>query len=616
MGINLNDIKERSAISLLSEYKGINPYLIKLQKEYKDKGKIILTENQSKYIIDNHNKEPLKVNRVLEITDFLAKELQEKENLSFLPKKILIQYILGETEKTFHIYGKLKKNQEKSKMYWIPKTQLLDDPYFEPINIDVDFQKYTELDTLHRSFYDHQKQGVKFLLSRNGCILGDTMGLGKTLTSIIAALESGAERILIVCPASLKINWEREINYFSDHTSIISGNKWKPNKFTIINYDILKNFHSLNKKKGKKKNPEDIVIEYNREIVNHKFDLVIIDEAHFLKNPKSIRTKIMNEICLTIEKVWLLSGTPIANRPMDFYNLLKLIKAPIADNWAFFAKRYCDGKKFFKTLANGRKKQIWLTDGASNLDELALKTKNVLLRRLKDEILDMPEKTIVPILHELDNKGWGEYDSLWDAFIEAKIEKGESICLQKDLVELILLRKFIAMEAIPYTIEMAENAIEQGEKVIIFTNFTDELMELYEYFGNSAVIHYGQMNDKDKQNSIDLFMNNPKIKVFIGNIKSAGVGITLTSSNIVIFNSFDWVPGNNEQAEDRSHRISQKNNVTIYYQLFKDTISSRMWLTLREKKDIINQILLQEEKLSEEEKEILKQMGDFKNEKD
>lgn len=961
MGIKLDDIKDRSALTLLKDYKGKNPYIQKLQKEYKKKGKIRLTENQSKYIINNFNKEPLKINRIIEISDYFAGELQKKENLTFLPKRILIYYILGETEKTFHIYGKLKKNQKKSKMYWIPKTQLFDDPYFEPINIDVDFDKYIKLDTLHRTPYDHQKTGIKFLLSRNGAILGDGMGLGKaqpldskiltpngwcsmgdikindevigsdgkptkvtgvfpqgvkdiykitftdgstveccdehlwavqtptqkhmgsgyqvktlkdimldikqsksknlrwyipiikpvqfneseplsldpyimgcllggggfsghnikfynidkeiiseisgrlpnthelkhingceyqligvnnhnkiirelknynlmgltsenksipnhykysglvnrqellqglmdtdgyiakdgtiqfystskqlsndvkeliqsfggvaretskigkyklpdgtikeckecfiltinlpeniipfklqrkvdrlktnkkyypsrgiksvelsrtteaqcisvgandslyvtdnyiithnTYQAIIAALESDAEKILVVCPASVKINWEREINYFCDHTSIISGRKWNPDKFTIINYDILKNFHTLGKKKKKNK-PEDDVIEYNRELINHGFDLVIVDEAHYLKNPKSNRGKIMVELCVKhgIEKVWLLTGTPITNRPMDYYNLLKLIKAPVADNWVFFAKRYCAAKKFFKTLKNGRKKQIWLTDGASNLDELANKTKNQIIRRKKEEVLDMPDKTTIPMLYTLNTKQRYDYENLWEDYIEKRREEGKRGNPQKDLVELILLRKYIAMSAIPHTIELAENAINQDEKVIIFTTFTDELMELHEHFGDESVIHYGPMNPTEKQESIDRFMKNDKVKVFIGNIKSAGVGITLTSASVTIFNSFSWVPGENEQAEDRSHRIGQENNVTIYYQLFKDSISIRMWSTLQNKKEIISKILKDDDlKIkSKEEEEIINYIEQLK----
>jgi len=551
--INLDDLKGHSAISKLSNYSGINPYILKLKQEYTKNGKILLTDNQSKYIIENFNREPLLINRVIGITKYLGEELQKQESLSFVPEKMLIEFILAETEKTYHVYGKVKKNQEKSRMYFLPKTQVTDDPYFEEINIDVDFTKYNDvLSKQGKKLYQHQEQGVKFLLTRNGCVLADDMGLGKSIQSIIAALESGAKKILVVCPSSAKINWEREINTFCDDTIIIDGKKWGEAKFTIINFDILKNFHSLVDSK-KELTPEQIS-QIKRELVNSNFDLAIIDEAHNLKNNESIRGKIMVELSTkyNIPKVWLLTGTPVANRPMDFFNLLKIIKSPLADNWKHYAVRYCEGKKFFRTLKNGQKKQIWLTDGASNLDELASKSKNIILRRLKTDVLDMPDKVITPMHHKLDSKGWKEYDELWDDYIQKRITEGKKVGnLQKDLVELILLRQFIAAQAIPYTIEMVENAIEMGRKIIVFTSFTEELEILANHFGKIAVKHNGPMTTTQKQRSVDEFQNNPNIKVFIGNIKSAGVAITLTEATVVIFNSFDWVTGNNEQAEDR-----------------------------------------------------------------
>ena len=589
--INLDDIRGHSALSLLEGYNGINPYLRKLRNEYLKNKKIILTENQSKYIIDNHNREPQLIKRVIGITTYLGEELQREEELSFTPERILIEFILADTEKSYHVYGKLKQNQTDSKMYWLPKTQVTDDPYFEPINVDVDFSKYNDiLAKTDKKLYKHQEDGIKFLLSRNACILADDMGLGKSIQSIIAALESNAKNILIVSPSSAKINWEREINTFCNDTTIIDGKKWSQARFTIINYDILKNFHTLYD--SKKTKDKDLVI--NRELANANFDLCIIDEAHYLKNNDSIRGKIMVELStkFNIPKIWLLTGTPVANRPMDFFNLLKIIKSPIADNWKHYAVRYCDGKKFFRTLKNGQKRQIWLTDGASNLEELAVKTKNILLRRLKSDVLDMPDKVITPMHHRLTNKSLVQYEMLWEDYLEKRIVEGKKNGnLQKDLVELILLRQFIAMEAIPHTIEMVENAIEMGRKVIIFTSFTEELEILAAHFGKIAVKHNGPMTNNQKQKSVDAFQNNSKIKVFIGNIKSAGVAITLTEATVVIFNSFDWVSGNNEQAEDRAFRIGQKNDVNIYYQLFDDTISTRMWETLKYKKEVISTII-------------------------
>lgn len=585
--INLNEIKGRSAISLIEVYEGINPYLRKLKQDYLKNKKLALTENQTAYILNNHDKDPIFINRVIRISNYLGEELKKQNELTFIPEKILVEFVLAETDKTYHVYGKLSTKQQ-SKMYFLPKTQIYDDPYFEPITVDVDFTPYNDiLAKQNKKLYQHQEEGIKFLLSRNGSILADDMGLGKSIQSIIAALESGAKKILVVCPSSTKINWQREINVFCEDTTIIDGKKWNEAKFTIINFDILKNFHSLKDKKN-------LDTELNRELVNANFDLAIIDEAHYLKNNDSIRGKIMVELSTkhNINKVWLLTGTPVANRPMDFFNLLKIIKSPIAENWKHYAVRYCEAKQFFRTLKNGTKKQIWLTDGASNLEELASKTKNIILRRLKTEVLDMPDKVVTPMYQQLDKKGWGEYNELWDEYVTKRIlEDKKTNEEQKSLVELILLRKFIAAQAIPYTIEMAENAIEMGRKVIIFTSFTEELEILQHHFGKIAVKHNGPMTTLQKQKSVDAFQQNAKIKVFIGNIKSAGVGITLTEGTVVIFNSFDWVPGSNEQAEDRAFRIGQKNDVNVYYQLFDNTISTRMWEMLNNKKDIISTIM-------------------------
>lgn len=599
--IKLDDIKGRSALDLLESYDGFNPYILGLKTEFLKTKKLLLTDTQSRYIIDNIDRDPQYMNRVVNITTYLGEEIKTKSNLDFIPERILIEFMLAETEKAYHVYGKLTKKSE-SKLFWLPKTQVTDDPYFEKIDVAVDFTKYNEILSLNnKKLYQHQEEGIKFLLSRNGCILADDMGLGKSIQSIIAAIESGAKKILIVCPSSTKINWDREIKVFSDETTIIDGKKFSDAKFTIINFDILKNFHTLVKKGKESEHPT-----IHRQLANAGFDLCIIDEAHYLKNNDSIRGKIMVELVVkhNIEKVWLLTGTPVANRPMDFFNLLKIIKSPIAQNWQHYATRYCEGRKFFRTLKNGLKKQIWLTDGASNLEELSSKTKNIVLRRLKTEVLDMPDKVITPMYHLLDSKQKKQYEYLWEEYILAKKAIGKKVKEdQKDLVELILLRQFIAQQAIPYTIEMVENAIEMGRKVIVFTSFTEELNLIADHFGKAAVKHNGPMTNSMKQKSVDAFQTNDKIKVFVGNIKSAGVGITLTEGTVVIFNSFDWVTGNNEQAEDRAFRIGQKNNVNVYYQLFDDTISTRMWDMLKNKKEVINTILgekeLTEEKITE-----------------
>tara|TARA_R110000796_G_scaffold40062_1_gene99382 strand:- start:9586 stop:11442 length:1857 start_codon:yes stop_codon:yes gene_type:complete len=592
--ININDLKSKNALTLLSTYKGINPYLLKLKSEYDNKGKVKLTETQVKYLIKFHDSKPTKVNKVVEITEYLGETLQKTNNLPFIPERILIQFILADFEKSYHVYGKLKQNQTEGEMYWLPKTQVLDDPYFEDCDVEVDWDKYTELDVLNRTPYEHQKKGIEFLLCRDGAILADDMGLGKTYQSIVGVLEKEAKKVLIICPASMKITWQRELECFGETGIVVSGSHWPHvGRFTIINFDILKNFHTI----GPQTKDKDGQLEpHYRDILNEHYDLIIVDEAHKVKDHKSIRGKIVGELVNNdeIKTVWLLTGTPIANRPMDFYNLLKIVKSTVTDNWQYFAKRYCEGKQIRTKRKNrdGSPKKAWITKGASNLDELSVKTKNILLRRLKTEVLDMPDKTIVTNYHELSKRGVRDYELLWDDYVDRRKEEGKrTMALSRDLVELGLLRKFIAMESIPHTIDLIKIALEQNQKVVVFTTFTDELMEIVDNFGNECVMHNGKMNSNAKQESVDKFQNSDKVKIFVGNIASAGVGLTLTEGTIVIFNSFDWVPGNNEQAEDRCYRIGQQSNVTVYYQLFKDTVSMVMWYTLMKKQEVINKII-------------------------
>jgi len=589
--IKLEDIKGRKALSLLWLYEGRNPYLLNLKEILTAKGKIALTPTQDSYIIDNYDQDPIKVDRVIGVSTYLGEELKKKDDLSFIPQRIYVGFVLAETEKSYHVFGKLTQNQVEFRMYWLPKTQVMEDPYFMPVDIDMEFDKYIELDTMGRVPYEHQEEGVKFLLSRNGCILADDMGLGKTYQAIMAALEANVDKVLIICPASTKINWKREIEMFGEtDISIVNSFNWSPAKWTIINYDILKNYHTITPKTKKERAGIDY---WDREIWEENFGLIICDEAHKLKDHKSKRGAIVGELTQNpaTERVWLLTGTPVANRPKDFYNLLKLIKSPLADNWPFFMKRYCDAKYLYKKLPSGGTRKILVAKGESNLAELSMKSRNYVMRRLKTDVLDMPDKIVTPVHHELTEAQRTEYEYLWEEYLIERKAKKKKGTPDKDLVEIILLRRFMAMTAIQNTIDMAEAALEEGQKVVIFTTFNDEQAELFEHFGNKCVLHNGSMNDNEKQRSVDKFQKNVRTKVFIGNIISAGVGITLTEGTVVIFNSFDWVPGNNEQAEDRTYRIGQEQTVNVYYQLFEDTITTKMWYTVLRKRGIIDKII-------------------------
>lgn len=583
---DLNKLKSRTILEKLKNYKGSNDKILKMKKKLEDEGFFLLTTNQIQYIEDNFDVEPITVNKVVDITSYLGEQLKEKHELKNIPERIFVEYVLSENDKSFHVKGKLYKNQKDSILFHIPKTQLLTDMFFEPYeDLEVNFDSVNKINKKKRNLFPHQENAVKFLLSKDKSILSDDMGLGKTKSAIAAALLSGAEKILVICPANAKINWFREITEYIDeeYVTIVKSGFWQPKFFTIINYDILNRFHEIEDKR-KKDEPKSYINE-------EKFDLLICDEAHMIKNKGSIRGKVVAQISENIPKIWLLTGTPIANRPMDYYNLLKVCKIPVADNFQHFAYRYCAAKSFNKKLKSGKVKRIWLTDGASNLEELHQKTKNYILRRKKEDHLDLPPKIVSPFYLDLENRKG--YKEAFDDYLFWLELEGKKLGAGRQMVEMVVLRKFISQEKIPLTIDMVNNFLEQSEdkKIIIFTVFTESLKALKKEFGDLAVCHNGEMSDKEKQKSIDQFQTNPKVRVFIGNIISAGSAITLTAADTTIFHDLDFVPANHQQAEDRAYRIGQDKTVNIYYPIFNDTIEERIYETLQKKKEIISTVM-------------------------
>lgn len=587
--LEITDINNLDSDTLLMSYEGKNPYIKYMKRKLETEKKYFLSNSQSNYIKNYFNFEPKNINKVVELTNYFSEELKEEHKLKITPKKIFVESLIAESDKAIHVICKLFKNQNDVKLIWIPKTQLLDDIHYEDVDIDIDFEKYVKLDNRGWSAFNHQKDGIKFLIKNKKCILADDMGLGKTYQSIVAALESGSERVLIICPSSLKINWMREVQNFCDDVSIIQGTHWNPSRFTIMNYDILKNFHTI-----EERNKEYEDWELRREIADFNPDLLILDEAHYIKNHKSKRGAILKDLSknFNCDRVWLLTGTPIANRPMDYYNLLSIIDSPVANNWVHYAKTYCEGMRFKK---GG--KYVWVTKGASNLGELSTKTKRTILRRKKEDVLDLPEKLITPVYLELQNVDG--YKSVWENYMTKRKLEGKKGNPAKDIVEMTLLRSFIAMETVPYSIEKTEEALELNKKVIIFCNFNDEMDYFLRHFGNKAVSVRGGMTDKQKQMSVDRFQEDDSCMVFVGQIKAAGVGLTLTKAEIVIMNSLDWVPGNHEQAEDRAYRIGQKETVNIYYMLIDDTIDTLVWYILNEKKKVIGTIMGEDDIINE-----------------
>jgi SNF2 family DNA or RNA helicase len=399
------------------------------------------------------------------------------------------------------------------------------------------------------------------------------MGLGKTTSTIIAALETGVKKILIICPASLKINWLREIENYTDRSVYIAEGKnfSQEHDFVIVNYDILKNFYDL---KDKEKS----------EIYKSNFGIIIIDEAHYLQNGQAQRTKLVNSFVKSVDKLWLLTGTPMTSRPMNYFNLLSLIESPVAQNWMAYAIRYCQGYQF---KAGNRK--VWNVTGASNLEELRDRTSRQVLRRLKTEVLDLPDKIISPVYLRLKSKLYEGLMGEYYDWYENKTDESSSLTVQ--FSKLMKVRQVIAEEKINDTIELVQNIIDQGKKVIIFTNFTNTLNKIADHFGKQAVRLDGSTSKSMRQHAVDQFQDNEKITVFVGNLKAAGVGLTLTAAEAVIMNDLSFVPSDHTQAEDRAYRYGQKSNVSVYYPIFENTIEGAIYDILIKKKNIFETVM-------------------------
>lgn len=645
-----------NAIDIIQTYSGNNPYILMLKKDILKQDVSVLNDFAIEYVNKNYDFQPKKINKTIKIADWYAEKKKDDWGLDFLPEKLAVKVLLGETDTTYHCYVKFRQNMEP-KQCFLPKkgvlTNFLVNDYHD---IQVDFDRYDRLSMskdANRKMKNHQKIAVKFLLSRKKCILADDMGLGKSLELSVAAIEGNFDSVLIICPASIKTNWKKELSWYvpEKDITIIEGiqgknkselelmlgygvgksgkkvselqeeakerGKWQDNRFVIVNFDILDEFYQIPVTRSK----ENIQKAYENspmlQYIKDKKSLIIIDEAHRLSNSTSIRYKVIRDLIKRGEphSIYAATGTPITNNPRNLYCVLQFLNDPITDDYNYYMERYCGA---FKVPAKGEKEKwtnIWhqrgcngdlkqfirdnakmiqvATDG-TNLDELKERISHMYLRRTKEDFNDIVEKTIHEVFYDLSYAQQCEYDKLWDEYEEAKLNEDPEKELNKELLEGGLYRKYLSNQMVPNTISMTDDFIESNEKVVIACCYDEELYTLREYFGDKCVIYNGKMSLKEKDEAVRKFMNDNETKIFIGNINAAGVGITLTSATKLIFNNISFVPSDNQQMCDRIHRLNQTKPVDIYYQLFRGTQYEKMWNIVLKKELIINQVIKKE----------------------
>lgn len=616
------------AYELLKTYTGTNNQILYLQYKIQ-KTNYALSDFDVTYVLNNFDYIPREINKIVKISSDYGEILKNKYELEFLPEKIIIKKIIGEMGESYHCYAQYRKSIAPSLMY-IKKRYILNhiEKPTSTVDLNIDYDKYDKISEKHNiKLKEVQKESIEFLLKNKKCILANGMGTGKTITTVVSAMESGAKKILIICPASLKSTWKREICYYNDETevTIINGSKWETNtRFTIVNYDILDNFYkvptelvfeekvledgtisripkmikSANGKKVQKTRKslkKDTIKRCLAEspMFLENFDCVVLDEAHKLSNNTSIRYRTIEDFLKrsNIPYVFLLTGTPLTNKPINLYHILKLIDADVTRDYQYYVKRYCDGK----TMKLKTGKQIMLSNGATNLDELKEKIKHVYIRRLLTEMTDMVNKEIETRYYDLTPSQMSRYNKLWEEYLEAQEEQGNDNSEDyRQLVEGILVRQYLAKEMTSNTIQLVNEKLEDGEKVIIVCTFSEEIDILKKYYGNKCVVYDGKMTLKQKDKAEYEFMNNPKIKVFIGQIIACSVGLTLTAAHTLIFNSYSWVAADNLQAQDRIYRLNQTHDVTCIYQLFNDSISQNMFDKVMKKEIIMSQTIKSE----------------------
>ena len=434
--------------------------------------------------------------------------------------------------------------------------------------------KPIEIPGLKGKLYPFQEIGVSFIEARKGrALIGDDMGLGKTIQSLSwLQLHPKKRPAIVVCPASVKLVWASKAAEWMQNPQIqvIEGTRPYPifGEIVIINYDILPSW--MESLRGI--NPQ----------------VLIIDEIHYIKNNKAERTKMVKELAKGVPHIIGLTRTLIENRPVEAYNAISLIDRTLFPNRWDYLHRYCGARN------NGFG---WDFSGATNTEELHQKLiSSIMIRRMKKDVLkDLPEKqySYVPML--LQNAS--EYQEAETSFISwLRKNKGADAARKARKAEYLVkigeLKKLETKGKLNHCISWIRNFLEGGEKkLIVFGIHKFVINALMDEFRDIAVKIDGSVSTAKRESIINQFQNDPKIRLFIGNIRAAGISITLTAASDVAFVELPWTPGALGQAEDRCHRIGQKNAVTVYYLLGKGAIYERIAEILDKKKKVLNSVL-------------------------
>lgn len=454
------------------------------------------------------------------------------------------------------------------------------------------------MNTLNHSLkvkpYPYQEEGIVQGLKWKRFFLGDEPGLGKTLQSIGVVDTANVYPCLVICPSSLKINWQREFEKFTDKKALVLNNSnrttWsyllqmKMFHVAIVNYESLKKYFVWDIRGNIKSfQLKDVVFCPQIKM----FRSVILDESHRVKDTSTQQSKFAKGICIGKEYIILLSGTPVVNRPDDLVAQLSIMDR---------LKEFGGKNKFLLDFTQGEK-------GASNLDVLSSELySRCMIRREKAKVLtQLPDKTRVDLYVDISNE---EEYRLAQQDLERYLRKYRECSdweikrkmRMKALVQFMALRSIAAHGKVKQAIDFIRVFLESGKKLILFCSLHDIVDELKKAFPNAVTVT-GRDSPVMKQAAVDAFQQNPEMKLIICSIKAAGVGLTLTASSNVAFVEFPWTYADCCQCEDRAHRIGQKDNVTCYYLIGRATIDSYLYSIIHKKKSIANEIMAADDEI-------------------
>lgn len=438
--------------------------------------------------------------------------------------------------------------------------------------------------------YDYQKQGIAYALQKKRCIMGDEPGLGKTAQAIGTMTASGAFPALVICPASLKVNWQREFKKFGGVNAVIlddsNRNVWqtllrtKKLDGTPMCQVVITNYESLRKFFVRKTNDVKRLtmrsIQFDERI--HLFRSVIIDESHKCKSNHTQQSKFVQGIAEGKEYVLELTGTPVVNNNEDLVQQLRIMgRLDDFGGYQNFIGRYCQGinKSSHVKELNGR-----------------LRKTCFFRRQKKDVLTQLPEKTRNYLVTEISNIK--EYRAAEKDVIKylADYQNADSEKLQRAIrgdimVRMNILKQVSARGKIESACEVIHQTIDCGRKLIVFCFLKEVVASLKREFPQAVTVT-GDDNDRQKQNAVDRFQQDENCKLIILNYRSGGTGLTLTAASDVLFVEFPWTAAECDQAEDRAHRNGQKNAVSCTYLLGDGTIDEYMYNLIKQKREIAN----------------------------